>query len=364
MMRKLSFFPGVGLILAGCFGAWSVTSEAASVVPFWGIAVEGVEITEERLLQVEKETGLAPQIVLFFLQWPADPDRISNRDEIAAFPLSSVEAIWRRGAIPCVTWEPMYYDPSGNEQMVGYQGILRGLYDPYLTAFARQAGRWGKPLMIRFAHEMNLSRYHWGTDARAFGAKSPEIYRKMYRYVVSVFKREGATNVLWVFCPNAESIPNPRHDKTASWNDVRRYYPGDQWVDVLGMDGYNWGTTQTKENHGWDSSWRSFAGIFQPLYEELKILSPGKPLFVFETSTVGSGGDKAQWIREAFETVRRWKIQGLVWFQVKKELDWLLQSEGDNAHISVIRSATSSVQDWAQGLKMSATPRKESLKGP
>ncbi|MBI4795197.1 MAG: hypothetical protein HY790_05055 [Deltaproteobacteria bacterium] len=112
------------------------------------------------------------------------------------------------------------------------------------------------------------------------------------------------------FCPNAESLPNPVQDPQASWNRASNYYPGDDYVDLLGMDGYNWGTTQTMEKNGWQSRWRSFQEIFAPMYQELRSLSPHKPLLVFETASAMEGGDKAWWIKETMPLLRSWQVQG------------------------------------------------------
>jgi len=72
------------------------------------------------------------------------------------------------------------------------------------------------------------------------------------------------------------------------------------------MDGYNWGTAQTKATHGYDSSFRSFAAIFGPLRDELRALAPDKPVMVFETASASTGGDKARWAAEAFDTAAAW----------------------------------------------------------
>ena len=200
--------------------------------------------------------------------------------------------------------------------------------------------------MIRLAHEMNIDRYHWGTDRVGYGPKSPGIYRNMFQHVVSLFKKEEATNVLWVFCPNAESVPNASYDGTASWNVVKAYYPGDAYVDVMGMDGYNWGTAQQRERHGWTSQWRTARQIFQPLYEELTSLSPEKPLFVFETGCAHQGGDRLSWIRDALDTLSCWNVKGITWFQTFKEVDWRLFREDDTAFLPVVRKAISPSQHW------------------
>ena len=310
----------------------------------FGVALDGFPITEERLKNVENDIGVSLGMVVFFLQWPPIEDQGS-----ATFPGKSLDAIWNTGAIPCLTWEPMYYR-DGHEVMIPYQAILNGDYDPYLMGFARQSALWKKPFMIRFAHEMNIERYHWGTKKEGYGPKSPDIYKRMFQYVSTLFQRADARNVLWVFCPNAESVPNTTYDPGASWNRVENYYPGDKHVEILGIDGYNWGTTQTKAKNGWDSHWRGFKEIFRPTYEKMRELAPGKPIFIFETASVSQGGDKRLWIKNAFETAAKWKMNGLIWFQAAKECDWRINSEGDNAYKNILRRATSFPHQWIKGL--------------
>jgi len=275
------------------------------------VALDGYPLTKARLEAVTGEMGRRPELVVFFLQWPADP-------EAGFFPGGSLDAIRETGAVPCLTWEPMFLE-DGEERAVPWRRILGGEYDPYLVSFAEQAGAWERPFIIRLAHEMNLERYHWGTTREAYGPASPAIYRRLFRHVVRVFDEAGADNVLWAFCPNAESVPGD------PWNRASSYYPGDAYVDILGMDGYNWGCTQTREEHGWDSRWRSFREIFAPLRCELRRLAPNKPLFVFETATVDRGGDRRAWIRDARGTLRAWGVSGVAWFQAEKEQDWRLR---------------------------------------
>jgi mannan endo-1,4-beta-mannosidase len=327
------------LLVIGCPG----TSDQAPKYPcFWGVALDGYPITTPTLDKVEQELGFPPQIVLFYLQWP--PPAGSGE-----FPKGSLEAIWQRGAVPCLTWEPMYYRDN-EEFTVLYEQIAAGQYDSYLTAFAREAAAWGKPLIIRLAQEMNLKRYHWGTDQGHYGPQSPEIYQRLYRYVVDLFKKAGAHQVLWAFCPNAESLPNPAHDPVASWNRARNYYPGADCVDILGMDGYNWGTTQTVEKNGWQSNWQSFQEIFAPLHQELRCLSPRKPLLVFETASVLQGGAKTPWIKDAISVLRHWKVQGIIWFQVNKEVDWRLNAGVDLSRLPLSREPTPVAQQWLKNL--------------
>lgn len=309
---------------------------------FWGAAVDGYPVTDEVLSKLETETGIQPQILVFFLQWPSEPGE-------GRFPLESLEAAWRFGAVSCITWEPMYYR-DGEEIMVDLERILSGEYDEYIAAFADGVKEWKKPVLIRFAHEMNLERYHWGGTIDDYGPESPVRYRKMFRYLVDAFREAGADNALWVFCPNAESVPNISFDPAASWNELEAYYPGDAYVDILGVDGYNWGTARTLAEHGWQSHWRSFRDVFEDAYNRLRTLAPKKPILVFETACAGQGGDKISWIAEAVQTAVDWELMGLVWFQADKEVDWRINSTGDYSYVPVIRSAASCSQKTFEAL--------------
>ncbi|MHB8907541.1 MAG: glycoside hydrolase family 26 protein [Syntrophales bacterium] len=320
----------LGMVLIALL-ALAAPAEAAER-PFWGFTLDGFPITAERLADVEKQTGLSARMVVLFLQWPAPGEPL-------LFPEGSLDAIRSQEAMPCLTWEPMYYR-EGRETTVSAESILSGGYDAYLNDFAARARAWGKPFVIRLAHEMNLDRYHWGTDGAGYGPASPELYRRMFRHIVEIFRRRGATNVQWAFCPNAESVPHRSYDPSACWNTPEAYYPGDDWVDILGMDGYNWGNTRTMKKDGWESRWRSFREIFEPLYRTFRQLAPGKPIVVFETATVSAGGDRCRWIREALETATAWDLRGICWFQVDKETDWRLDVHRDAAGVEIVRRGT------------------------
>ena len=289
---------------------------------YWGAAVDGYPVSPGRLDQVAGEMGFSLDIVLFYLQWPASGFALD-------FPENSLNAVWAKGALPCISWEPFFIENGKETTIMAYQ-ITRGEYDPYIRNFARRCAGWGQPVILRFAHEMNIQRYHWGTSEETYGPESPKIYREMYRYVADLFKREKAFNVLWTFCPNSECLPNPSFDPTAGWNRISAWFPKKEQVDILGMDGYNWGTTQIPEKHGWQSSWRSFAHIFEPAFRELKHLAPDKPLMVFETACATRGGDKAQWLKNAKATAEKWNLSAIVWFQVNKEIDWRIGSGVSN----------------------------------
>lgn len=301
---------------------------------FFGFDVEGFPITNEALAQAKKETKIAPEMIVFYMQWP---EAIGSPLPITA----SLNAIWEAGAVPCLTWEPMINRAQG-EWTIPYEDILSGQFDHYLTSMAEEVKKWEKPLIIRFAHEMNIERYHWGTSKEDFGPPSPEIYIKMVRYVVDHFHKEKTDNVFWVFCPNADSIPKK------SWNAAKNYYPGDRYVDIMGMDGYNWGIDEklAESRHlDWTSPWRSLEQTFQSLYQELKSIAPQKPMIVFETASPvrKNSQKKGTWLQDALKVAQKWGIKGIVWFQVKKEEDWKIDPNVDN---SIPLFEQTSFQKW------------------
>jgi hypothetical protein len=287
---------------------------------------------------LEAQIGVPVRIVNFYLQWPASPSK-------GGFPERSLEVIHKFGALACITWEPMYYELD-QEQAIDAESILKGEYDPYLRRFAKSATKWGQRFILRFAHEMNIQRYHWGTTRSEYGPQSPGLYQDLFRYVVNLFRKNGASNVLFAFCPNAESVPNTSFDPSAAWNTIPAYYPGDSHVDILGLDGYNWGQTREYKTHGWTSSWQGFSEIFASAIKELKGLGQEKPLVIFETASAKQKGDLDQWLISALQDMEDWGVKGLCWFQVNKELDWGLKAQDAPKAIPLLRRQTSPALHW------------------
>ncbi len=73
------------------------------------------------------------------------------------------------------------------------------------------------------------------------------------------------------------------------------YYPGDDWVDDVGLDGYNFAAVH-------DVSWMSFTQLFQQSYQQLTALT-SKPVMITETASTEAGGNKAGWITQAFDRI-------------------------------------------------------------
>jgi hypothetical protein len=225
------------------------------------------------------------------------------------FPAEHASRITSAGAVPELTWEPWNPTRGVDQPTYALDRIAAGRHDAYLQRWATQVRAWGKPLVIRFAHEMNGDWYPW---AEGVNGNRAGDHAAAWRHVVGVFRRAGATNVTWSWSAN---VPYPGSTPVAA------LYPGDSYVDRVGLDGYNWGTTQA-----W-SSWQSFGDLFGPGLAELRAVS-SRPVHIDETAAPeGAGGDKAAWIADMWEWLDAHpEVRGVTWFSLRKEVDWRVDS--------------------------------------
>lgn len=343
MMYKLLIL-SLAFVLSSCQKEESISKEFSQESSLlWGFALEGFP-DKKILLDLQQTTTLNSQITLFYLQWPPIDAQVLPTKEVRL----SLVSIWESGAVPCITWEPMYYS-NDKRTTIASKDIIEGRYNSYLDAFSNEIKALNFPVIVRFAHEMNLQEYHWGDSTAAeYGPKSQESYISMYQYVYDYLKKQGVNNTLWAFCPNADSVPY-HNDPNASWNLASGYYPGDEYVDILGMDGYDWGPDNKISEGNIAAPQISFEQIFSNLFHQLRTLNQQKPIIVFETASAYTGKKRETWIKNALQTAKNWQLQGMIWFQAKKEKNWLLDASFKDS-VTEIKQATSVSQPWAKHL--------------
>jgi hypothetical protein len=230
--------------------------------------------------------------------------------------------------------------------------VLSGDYDSIIITFAQEIKNWGKPLMLSFAGEMNGNWAGW-SGAKNFGPDcdqtytetadfcgyygcddcnriecydGPERYRDMYRHVHDIFATQGVNNVTWVWVVNHESFPN---ESDQPWNHADNYYPGDEYIDVISVDGYNWGN----DGPGGcpvDVEWKTFDEVFSAMLASLSSIHPTKPFIVGEfASAEGTGSwSKANWITDAYDSIKSdWpQIKAMVWFNLSYDCQFQVES--------------------------------------
>jgi beta-mannanase len=102
-----------------------------------------------------------------------------------------------------------------------------------------------------------------------------------------------------------------------------RQYPGDAYVDVVGLSGFNAGKALPRSWGGW----RSFGAIFDASLAKLATLAPRKPVQISEVATSAKGGSQSAWIKAMFaDLAQHPEVRTVVWFDLNKQADWTLTS--------------------------------------
>jgi beta-mannanase len=234
----------------------------------------------------------------------------------SAFSRADLDAVSAHGSLPMITWEPWAGtgpDPAWSLKAA----ILSGRNDAYITSWAQGLAAYGKPVVLRFAHEMhNQPGYPWAVGVNGNTAAD---YVAAWKYVRAIFRQAGATNVLWVWNPNTLGDA-----PAAAYAPIyAALYPGDDQVDYVGLDIYN-----TGPQLDWGApTWRSFSQVLANPYAAITAVS-SKPLLLPEVASTEIGGSKAAWIRDALSSGLDQfpRVRALVWFDVNKEQPWNLDS--------------------------------------
>lgn len=263
----------------------------------FGVTTPGGPQAAGELDHVAAVAGEAPSVLLFYRGFGSEPD-VTELDAVAA-----------RGATPLVTWEPYDWRSGVDQPQYALARLRDGSFDPYLRRWADALRSWRRPVLLRFAHEMNGDWYPW---CEGVNGNRPGDYVATWRHIHQVFQAAGATNVQWVWSPNATYTGS---------TGLARLYPGAGYVDWVALDGYNWGSS--RPGHRWQSPGQ----VFDATLAEVAALAPGKPVMIAETASTEVGGDKAAWVGQLFDWLARQRqLSAFVWFDHDKETDWRIDS--------------------------------------
>ena len=271
----------------------------SAALPRFGVAVPGGASSSE-LDAVSRLVGEAPSIVLGYYDFQQTA------------PIADLDAIHGRGATPLITWEPWVAGAGVDQPAYSLAQIAGGAYDAYIRQWGAAIASWGKPLMLRFAHEMNGNWYPW---CEAVNGNKPGDYVHAWQHVHDLLAEAGTTNITRVWGSNGGGVTDPAE-----------LYPGNGYVDAVGLDAYNWGTTQS-----W-SIWQNPDALFGPYLTQLRGIAPGKQLLVTETASTEVGGSKPDWNTALIPyLLSQPDVSGFVWFDFDKETDWRIDSTSASA---------------------------------
>lgn len=309
------------LIIAGVAGGGG----AAQPSIFWGAYVGGGQYgladapwDLRSLDRLESAAGKRLSLVEWGQAWhECSADRGCG---LRPFRADLLDRVRLRGAIPVLSWGSYAEGRGAHQPAYSLAQILSGRYDAFIRRWARGAKAWGHPFFLRFDWEMNTNSVPY---SEAANGNRPGEFVHMWRHVHEIFRRVGARNVTWVWCPNV-AYPG-------SVKPLARLYPGRRYVNWACLDGYNWG----------GAHWRSFASVFGPSYRRLARIAPGKPVMIGETASTEAGGSKAAWIAQGLGAALPHefaRVKGVVWFDKQADgMDWPLASS--TAAVAAFRQA-------------------------
>ncbi len=184
--------------------------------------------------------------------------------------------------------------------------ILQGGYDVFLKDYAGVIADFGHPVLFRLMNEMNGD---WCPYSAYNTSRDPLIYTSVYKYIYGIFEQAGCDNVIWIWNPNGKSFPDFR------WNSELMYYPGDEYVDIIGLTAYNTGTYYASVGE----RWQTFEQLYDGMYKNCCRLY-GQPFMITEFSCASMGGDKVQWVKDMFMKIEDYdRIKMAVWWD---GVDW------------------------------------------
>ncbi|MEV6596418.1 glycosyltransferase [Actinoplanes sp. NPDC051346] len=260
---------------------------------YFGLSHGDSSVTPAEVLHTYPKDRI--HLVQWFQQWRSGEVRLRE---------DWLNSVARSGSVPMIVWEPWARPPGGysspDQAAASVDTIASGRYDAYIRSWAKGLAGYKRPVLIKFMHEANGWWYPWSVG---LNGNTPRGYVRAWRHVHDIFRAAGATNVSWVWSLNSGYGINRPYSPD-------KFYPGDDYVDWLGVSGMNWGTAQS-----W-STWTDAGTIFAGDYKQLRKF--GKPIMVSEVATVSQGGDQAAWITKALDTFRKTYplIRAVVWFNL------------------------------------------------
>lgn len=178
---------------------------------------------------------------------------------------------------------------DGKEKDVTLE-ILEGKYDDYLDHLAQSFNEYDYPVLFRLNNEMNGE---WVWYSSHIIGKDTDLFIECWRYIYDRFKEQGVDNLIWVWNPNEKSFPN------FAYNHYLNYYPGNEYVDVVGLTAYNTG------NYYKGEIWRSFQEAYDHFYYDYT-RHFNHPMMITEFSGASAGGNKAAWFDDMFTKIKNY----------------------------------------------------------
>lgn len=233
---------------------------------YLGVFETGVPPGYAPVANFAQVAGRQPNLIGYYSGWP-EP-----------FNTSWADMLRDHGSTPFVQIDPT--DAS-------VAALANGTYDIYLRSYADSVRAYGRAVVLGFGHEMNAPWYSWG-----YRHVAPTTFVAAWRHLVTLFRQQGAENVTWLWTLQA--------DESGITGPIESWWPGDQYVNWVGVDGYYYTSADT------------FSTVFGTTIDQVRTFT-GKPVLLSEVA-VGPAAGQFLKIQDMFRGMTNYRTLGLVWF--------------------------------------------------
>lgn len=267
---------------AGCAGEPDAPRAPLGV----GVSLPGYHYDVGAVEEWEEVVGRRADVVQTFVGWEY-PD-----EELSEFPAGRAEQITRPGRTLELTWNPTNPAEGDDQPEFALAGIADGDHDEYVRSFASDVATSGLAVRVRFGHEMNGD---WQTYSEQRSGNRPGDFVAAWRHVHGLFEEEGATDVTWVWSPN---VVGP------GTTPLPGLYPGDEYVDVVGIDGYSYPRQEC----------RGPVEVFGETLRQVRELTR-RPVELAEVGVAVGCPDRDRWIADLGRWVEENDVRALTWWE-------------------------------------------------
>jgi hypothetical protein len=176
--------------------------------------------------------GKTPTIIKVYAEWNSPLGQLQPFS-VALTDINKIQTVLGQTVIPMLEWQSGNSDRIWSE--ITTKEIASGKYDEYIRNYAQDVKAYGKPLFIRLVcGEFNGSWWHW-CSPKANSDLTAKDFVGAWQKVVKIFLEENVSNVAWVWTPAIGPPPGVADWRGSNW---QAYYPGDEYVDWVGIDIY------------------------------------------------------------------------------------------------------------------------------
>ncbi len=249
----------------------------------------------------EAELGTRFGLVRMYQQWQVPSQRVTG--------------MVADGRLVLVSHKP----PAG-----GWAAVASGAEDPMIERLADSYRALGREVLFTFHHEPHDD----ASDVKGGTAGTAAEYLAAWRRIRTIFDQRGAShtvggNVFFAYAPVGWWALKAAPGGAPGSGDV--LYPGDDLIDVLAPDAYNWGSCR-------NDAWEEFSTEWAPLVA--LAAAHHKPLIAAEFGS--APGNRDEWFRRAATWMRtdplaRQWLWGFAYFHSLHDTcpwDFLNQSDG------------------------------------